>query len=70
MGFPESRVVKALLLNRLDTERAMEWLLDHAHDEDVDAPLTPYQVSQLVSTLISSQGERRRCSHLHPLTRA
>jgi hypothetical protein len=56
MGFPESRAVKALLLNGLDVERAMEWLLDHAEDEDVDASLTPLQISQLVSSLVASQG--------------
>ncbi|KMS65155.1 hypothetical protein BVRB_038860 [Beta vulgaris subsp. vulgaris] len=61
MGFPESRAVKALLLNGLNMERAMEWLLDHANDEDVDAPLTPHQISQLISSLIASQGTNVCC---------
>ncbi|SPQ99545.1 unnamed protein product (mitochondrion) [Plasmodiophora brassicae] len=54
MGFPESRVVKALLLNNRDTQAAMEWLLDHEDDPDIDTPLTPPQITQLVGILFNS----------------
>lgn len=32
MGFSETRAVKALILNLLNTEMAMEWLLEHGDD--------------------------------------
>jgi hypothetical protein len=47
MGFTEARTVKALLLNLLNTEMAMEWLLEHADDPDIDEPLTRAQVLQV-----------------------
>ncbi|NXB32895.1 UBAC1 protein, partial [Eulacestoma nigropectus] len=43
MGFPESRAVKALRLNHMSVTQAMEWLIEHADDPSVDAPL-PGQV--------------------------
>ncbi|XP_042334730.1 ubiquitin-associated domain-containing protein 1 [Sceloporus undulatus] len=39
MGFPESRAVKALRLNHMSVTQAMEWLIEHADDPTVDAPL-------------------------------
>ncbi|NXY66541.1 UBAC1 protein, partial [Callaeas wilsoni] len=39
MGFPESRAVKALRLNHMSVTQAMEWLIEHADDPSVDAPL-------------------------------
>ncbi|KAH0615440.1 hypothetical protein JD844_004665 [Phrynosoma platyrhinos] len=45
MGFPESRAVKALRLNHMSVTQAMEWLIEHADDPTVDAPL-PGQSSE------------------------
>uniref|UniRef100_A0A8C4SM60 UBA domain containing 1 n=1 Tax=Erpetoichthys calabaricus TaxID=27687 RepID=A0A8C4SM60_ERPCA len=39
MGFPESRAVKALRLNRMSVTQAMEWLIEHAEDPTADTPL-------------------------------
>nr|XP_056716478.1 ubiquitin-associated domain-containing protein 1 isoform X2 [Euleptes europaea] len=39
MGFPESRAVKALRLSHMSVTQAMEWLIEHADDPAVDAPL-------------------------------
>lgn len=39
MGFPENRARKALLLNRTSVLSAMEWLLNHENDEDIDEPV-------------------------------
>ncbi|XP_054853807.1 ubiquitin-associated domain-containing protein 1 isoform X2 [Eublepharis macularius] len=39
MGFPESRAVKALRLSHMSVTQAMEWLIEHADDPTVDAPL-------------------------------
>ncbi|XP_058528649.1 ubiquitin-associated domain-containing protein 1 [Ochotona princeps] len=39
MGFPESRASKALRLNHMSVPQAMEWLIEHAEDPTVDAPL-------------------------------
>lgn len=39
MGFQENRVKKALLLNRQSVVSAMEWLLQHENDDDIDDPL-------------------------------
>ncbi|XP_075415910.1 ubiquitin-associated domain-containing protein 1 [Tenrec ecaudatus] len=39
MGFPESRVTKALRLNHMSVTQAMEWLIEHAEEPAVDAPL-------------------------------
>ncbi|XP_062815998.1 ubiquitin-associated domain-containing protein 1 [Anolis carolinensis] len=43
MGFPESRAVKALRLNHMSVTQAMEWLIEHADDPAVDAPLPGQQ---------------------------
>nr|XP_060613482.1 ubiquitin-associated domain-containing protein 1 [Anolis sagrei ordinatus] len=45
MGFPESRAVKALRLNHMSVTQAMEWLIEHADDPAVDAPLPGQQPS-------------------------
>eukprot|EP00474_Spongospora_subterranea_P010421 CRZ10879.1 hypothetical protein [Spongospora subterranea] len=55
LGFPEARVLKALLLNSLNLQRALNWLVAHANDPNVDASLTPIQISQLMSQIIISQ---------------
>ncbi|XP_060107298.1 ubiquitin-associated domain-containing protein 1 [Heteronotia binoei] len=39
MGFPEGRAVKALRLSHMSVTQAMEWLIEHADDPTVDAPL-------------------------------
>ncbi|XP_055988766.1 ubiquitin-associated domain-containing protein 1 [Sorex fumeus] len=39
MGFPESRAAKALRLNHMSVPQAMEWLIEHAEDPSIDAPL-------------------------------
>ncbi|KAL4219332.1 Ubiquitin-associated domain-containing protein 1 [Mactra antiquata] len=41
MGFQENRAKKALLLNRMSVVSAMEWLLQHENDPDIDDDLTP-----------------------------
>jgi len=46
MGFPEGRSKKALLLNRMNPALAMEWLLEHDGDADIDEPLNPQQLRQ------------------------
>jgi hypothetical protein len=55
MGFTEARTVKALLLNLLNTEMAMEWLLEHADDDDIDQPLTQGQVLQVSQSIQLAQ---------------
>lgn len=47
MGFSEDRAIKALLLNLLNTEMAMEWLLEHSEDPDIDEPLSRLQLYQI-----------------------
>lgn len=32
MGFPQNRARKALILSRLNLQRAMEWILEHEND--------------------------------------
>ncbi|XP_045197276.2 ubiquitin-associated domain-containing protein 1-like isoform X2 [Mercenaria mercenaria] len=39
MGFQENRAKKALLLNKMSVVSAMEWLLQHENDPDIDDPL-------------------------------
>uniref|UniRef100_A0A7N5KCX1 Ubiquitin-associated domain-containing protein 1 n=1 Tax=Ailuropoda melanoleuca TaxID=9646 RepID=A0A7N5KCX1_AILME len=39
MGFPESRAIKALRLSHMSVTQAMEWLIEHADDPTVDAPM-------------------------------
>eukprot|EP00038_Savillea_parva_P010660 m.191812 g.191812 ORF g.191812 m.191812 type:complete len:367 (-) comp18460_c0_seq1:46-1146(-) len=49
MGFPEMRSKKALVLNRMDLEQAMEWLLQHNEDDDIDEPLVVPKVQRTAS---------------------
>lgn len=48
MGFPEARASKALVLNNMSVGAAMDWLLQHADDPNVDQPLLvpPARVSK------------------------
>ncbi|XP_052673264.1 ubiquitin-associated domain-containing protein 1-like isoform X1 [Crassostrea angulata] len=39
MGFPQNRAKKALLLNSMSVTSAMEWLIQHESDPDIDEPL-------------------------------
>jgi len=47
MGFSDQRATKALLLNRMNSQAAMEWLLEHNSDPDIDSPLMEEQLRQL-----------------------
>lgn len=47
MGFSEYRARKALLLNRMDVQLAMDWLLNNAESPTVDAPLTYAELQQI-----------------------
>lgn len=44
MGFQENRAKKALLLNNMSVVSAMEWLLQHENDSDIDDPLPQDEV--------------------------
>ena len=45
MGFPENRAVKALVItDNTSAESAMNWLLEHGDDHDIDEPLTNKQI--------------------------
>uniref|UniRef100_A0A8D0HQV8 Ubiquitin-associated domain-containing protein 1 n=1 Tax=Sphenodon punctatus TaxID=8508 RepID=A0A8D0HQV8_SPHPU len=48
MGFPESRAIKALRLNHMSVTQAMEWLIEHADDPTVDAPLPGQSLTEAV----------------------
>jgi len=48
MGFSEERSKKALLLNKMKMDAAMEWLFSHDNDPDIDTPLTIEKYNQLV----------------------
>ncbi|XP_002733047.1 ubiquitin-associated domain-containing protein 1-like [Saccoglossus kowalevskii] len=39
MGFAENRATKALILNKMNPVDAMEWLLKHDGDADIDQPI-------------------------------
>jgi len=56
MGFEEGQSRKALLLNKMNPVRAMEWLLDHENDEDLNTPLT----SDELKALTDDEGARRK----------
>lgn len=64
MGFEEPRSRKALLLSKMNPMRAMEWLLQHSADENIDQPLTPEELSVLAaensSTTAASRTKRKR----------
>jgi Kip1 ubiquitination-promoting complex protein 2 len=50
MGFNEERAKKALLLNGMNPQKAMDWLLVHESDEDIDIPLTQSQINALYNS--------------------
>ncbi|KAH3732259.1 nucleus accumbens-associated protein 2 [Pelomyxa schiedti] len=45
MGFSENRAKRALAVNRMNVERAMNWLIDHIDDPTLDEPLPPQVMS-------------------------
>ncbi|XP_025917906.1 ubiquitin-associated domain-containing protein 1 isoform X3 [Apteryx rowi] len=57
MGFPESRAVKALRLNHMSVTQAMEWLIEHADDPTVDAPLPGQTPSEAPAEAGASSAE-------------
>ncbi|XP_061867616.1 ubiquitin-associated domain-containing protein 1 isoform X2 [Colius striatus] len=57
MGFPESRAVKALRLNHMSVTQAMEWLIEHADDPTVDAPLPGQAPSEATAEAAASSAE-------------
>ncbi|NXN62801.1 UBAC1 protein, partial [Himantopus himantopus] len=57
MGFPESRAVKALRLNHMSVTQAMEWLIEHADDPTVDAPLPGQTQSEATAEAGTSSAE-------------
>ncbi|KAM4850529.1 ubiquitin-associated domain-containing protein 1 isoform X2 [Urocitellus parryii] len=56
MGFPESRAAKALRLNHMSVPQAMEWLIEHAEDPAIDAPL-PGQSSPAAASAAAATPE-------------
>ncbi|CAB4014388.1 ubiquitin-associated domain-containing 1-like [Paramuricea clavata] len=61
MGFTETRATKALQLNRTSgVEGAMEWLLHHESDPDIDKPLEPQVVNKTESSKTKSHKPHRR----------
>jgi len=50
MGFTENRAKKALLLNRMNTSLAMDWLLEHEGDSDIDDALSAEQLQHLTKS--------------------
>lgn len=44
MGFPETRVRRALILQYSDTQEALNWLLTHEDDPNADEPLSQQEV--------------------------
>ncbi|NXK36465.1 UBAC1 protein, partial [Piprites chloris] len=57
MGFPESRAVKALRLNHMSVTQAMEWLIEHADDPSVDAPLPGQTPAEATDEAAASSAE-------------
>lgn len=41
MGFSDTRATKALLMNNMSSLQAMEWLIQHQGDSDIDEPIPP-----------------------------
>lgn len=59
MGFEEQRSRKALIICKMSPMHAMEWLLQHENDEDIDIPLTPAELS---SFSIETRPKRKRAA--------
>jgi len=49
-GFPEPRAKKALLLNTLQVELALNWLLEHSNDPHIDDHFTEQEIAQISSS--------------------
>ena len=47
MGFSDTLARKALILSRNRVAEAIEWLLMHSEDADVDAPITQEQLRRV-----------------------
>jgi len=47
MGFPEARAKKALTITHGHAQMAMDWLLEHEGDPDIDEPLTDDQLQHI-----------------------
>jgi len=58
MGFSESRGRKALIVNRMCPVQAMEWLLQHENDEDIDKALTPDEIATFLPEKVGRRGKR------------
>jgi len=52
MGFTSRQARRALLLNNLDAELALDWLLEHSNDPE-DAPLSASEARQILETVQS-----------------
>lgn len=62
MGFAEAHGRKALIINQMCPLQAMEWLLQHVKDEDIDRPLT----SEEIAYYIPEKGRKRRRAGANP----
>lgn len=51
MGFEEQRSRKALLISKMNPIQAMEWLLQHENDDDIDTPLTSDELNSLTANI-------------------
>eukprot|EP00457_Paulinella_chromatophora_P002078 gb/GEZN01002082.1/.p1 GENE.gb/GEZN01002082.1/~~gb/GEZN01002082.1/.p1 ORF type:complete len:842 (+),score=133.27 gb/GEZN01002082.1/:32-2527(+) len=51
MGFSQFRSQKALLLNMFNTEQALDWLINHSEDEDIDQPLSAVQLLHIANAM-------------------
>eukprot|EP01126_Amoeba_proteus_P015785 TRINITY_DN1714_c0_g3_i3.p1 TRINITY_DN1714_c0_g3~~TRINITY_DN1714_c0_g3_i3.p1 ORF type:complete len:302 (-),score=52.17 TRINITY_DN1714_c0_g3_i3:129-1034(-) len=61
IGFPETRVLKALLLSGFDPNEAIIWLLEHTTDTNADEPLT---MEQVLDSSIRYQNRRLQTQNL------
>eukprot|EP01114_Cavostelium_apophysatum_P015083 TRINITY_DN4042_c0_g1_i1.p1 TRINITY_DN4042_c0_g1~~TRINITY_DN4042_c0_g1_i1.p1 ORF type:complete len:349 (+),score=65.38 TRINITY_DN4042_c0_g1_i1:954-2000(+) len=47
MGFPEDRSRKALILNNMNPQAAMDWILQHEEDPDIDEPISTEELQEI-----------------------